>query len=288
MKRLEGKFNSFLYAVCALWLFGFVALPFLAVLAISFLSRGYSDFVEPVFTIQNYLQIFDFVYLKVFLSSTYLALLTSLLCILVAYPFAYFLARSNERAQAIGLALVMIPFWTSSLIRSYALIAILKTNGFLNQLLIKLGLIDSPLSILYTDWAVMIGMVYTLLPFAILPIFSSVQGLSKNLLEASQDLGATAFQSFKRVILPLTSPGVMGAFLLTFFPALGLFFIPDLLGGAKTLVLGAAIRDQFLMNRNWPLGSALSVLLTLGMFLLLAFNSWVKKRVQAPEEEGAF
>jgi spermidine/putrescine transport system permease protein len=204
-------------------------------------------------------------------SSFILALGTTVITLVFAYPFAFFLTRIDENIRRTLILLMIIPFWTSSLIRTYALIILLKANGIVNSFLMSLGLIDEPLTILYTQVAVFIGMVYTLLPFMILPLYASLQKLDRRLIEAARDLGATSRSIFFYVILPLTLPGIIAGSTMVFLPALGLFYIPDLLGGARSMLIGNFIKDQFLTTSNWPLGSAASVILTLLMVLLLVW-----------------
>lgn len=248
------------------------------VLALSFFERGYADFYILKLSLSAYLKLFDWIYLKVFLESLKLALITTFICLLMAYPFAYFVAQSPKKWRQFLFFLVIVPFWTSSLIRTYSLIAIIKTNGLLNKFLLSLGWINTPIEILYTDWAVLIGLVYTMLPYMILPLYSSLEKMDHRLHEAAADLGANNWNIFKKVTLPLSLPGILAGCILVFIPALGLFFIPDLLGGSKSLVLGSLIRDQFLITRNWPFGAALSVLLIGGMLFLMYFYQWTQKR----------
>jgi spermidine/putrescine transport system permease protein len=189
--------------------------------------------------------------------------------LLLGYPFAYLLSRSPVRWRPLLLLLVIVPFWTSSLVRIYAMMIVLKTQGLLNQALLALGLIAEPLDLLYTEPAVILGMLYTLLPFMILPLYAALEKLDDRLIEAARDLGAGKMTIFLRIVVPLTLPGIIAGSLLTFLPGLGMFYVADLLGGAKTLLVGNLIRDQFLSARDWPFGAAASVLLTLLMGLLL-------------------
>jgi spermidine/putrescine transport system permease protein len=237
------------------------------------MERSPVRFLEPVFSLQGYRMIFTSGFLKIFMSSVFLAALTSAVCLLAGYPFAYILARSNQRYRNLLLLLVIIPFWTNSLIRTYALIFIIKTNGLLNALLLKLGIISVPLSMMYTDFAVLIGLVYTLMPFMILPLYASIEKLDPRYLEAARDLGAGKLQTFFHVTLPLTLPGIIAGIMLVFLPALGMFYIPDILGGAKSMLVGNFIKNQFLTSRDWPAGASASVVLTLIMaILLLAYH----------------
>ena len=269
-----------------LWITVFVVVPYLFVLVISFFRRDPEQIVAAVFTWQNYKDIFSPVFLAVCWNSLILALGTTVITLLVAYPFAFFLGRIPERIRRILLLLMIIPFWTSSLIRTYALIILFKANGIVNNLLLSLKLIDEPLAILYTQAAVFVGLVYTLLPFMILPIYSSIQKLDLRLIEAARDLGATTGHIFLRIVLPLTLPGIIAGSTMVFLPALGLFYIPDLLGGARSMLIGNFIKNQFLTTGNWPLGSAASVILTLIMclFLYVYFLSSRKARTSGMGE----
>ncbi len=252
-----------------LWLIAFALLPNLLVAVASVLERGADEFVVFAVTLDSYRRLLDPLYLGVLLDSLYLAAATTLLCLLLGFPFAYLLVRLPVRWRSLLLVLVIIPFWTSSLVRTYAMVIILKTNGLLNQILLGLGLIAEPLKLLYTEPAVIAGMLYALLPFMILPLYAALEKLDRRLIEAARDLGAGRVTIFRRIILPLTLPGIIAGCMLTFLPALGMFYVADLLGGAKTLLVGNLIRDQFLSARDWPFGAAASVMLTVLMSLLL-------------------
>ena len=199
--------------------------------------------------------------LHVFWNSFYLSAVTTLLCLVIGYPFAYLIARADPRVRPYLLLLVIVPFWTSSLVRTYAMIVILNTNGLLNTLLQALGLIDEPLELLYTDGAVIAGLVYTLLPFMVLPLYAAIEKLDWRLVEAARDLGARKVRTFVSVIIPLTSPGIVAGCMLVFLPGLGMFYVADFLGGSKTTLIGNLIQRQFLSARDWPFGSAASVTL---------------------------
>lgn len=251
------------------WLIAFALLPNLLVVIASFLERGTDEFVVSILTLDSYRRLLDSLYLSVLLDSFYLSAVTTILCLLLGFPFAYLLARSPARWRPVLLLLVIIPFWTSSLVRAYAMVIILQTNGLLNQILLELGLIAEPLELLYTESAVIAGMLYTLLPFMILPLYGSLEKLDRRLIEAARDLGAGRITIFRRIILPLTLPGIIAGCMLTFLPGLGMFYVADLLGGAKAMLVGNLIRDQFLSARDWPFGAAASVMLTVLMSLLL-------------------
>lgn len=268
--KTRNLFKNSAIAVTGLWLAVFALVPFLLICAASFMERSPTRFLEPVVSLQGYRMIFTPGFLKMFVSSVFLAGATSVICLVAGYPFAYTIARFNPpRWRNLLLLLVIIPFWTNSLIRTYALIFIIKTNGLLNALLLKTGVISAPLSIMYTDAAVLAGLVYTLMPFMILPLYASIEKLDPRYLEAARDLGAGKIRTFLHVTLPLTLPGIVAGIMLVFLPALGMFYIPDILGGAKSMLVGNFIKNQFLTSRDWPAGAAASVVLTLLMAILL-------------------
>ncbi len=271
-------FKQLSLALIAIWLLSLVLLPTLMVVIISLLPRGDNQFVTWGLSLDAYRRLFDPLYARVFWNSTWLAGLTTLWCLVIGYPFAYLLTRTPIRWRNPLLLLVIIPFWTSSLIRAYAMVIILKTNGLLNSLLLSLGLIQEPLRLLYTELAVIIGLVYSLLPFMSLPLYASLEKLDPRLLEAARDLGANRLTLFRRVMLPLTLPGIIAGGILVFLPALGMFYMADLLGGAKVLLLGNLIKNQFLAARDWPFGAAISVTLLLLMALLIALYAYFKRR----------
>lgn len=274
MKKDLNIFNIVTVAVIALWLVLFAFLPNIMVLAVSFMERSEKSFVEVAFTFSNYTAFFNSLYFSIFVESFKMAAITTFICLIAGYPFAYILARSKSRYKNIFAMFVIIPYWTSALIRTYAIKVILTTNGIINYILLKTGVIDAPLNMLYTQGAVILGLVYTLLPFMILPLYATIEKFDFRYAEAAQDLGAGRFQTFVRVIIPLTTPGIIAGSLLVFLPSLGLFYIPDILGGAKNLLIGNLIRDQFLNSRNWPIGSAASVLLTFIMALMMLAYYW--------------
>lgn len=267
-----------------LWLCLFALLPSLLVLITSFLANDSINLLHWQLTLKNYFALFNPLYFKVFWHSLIVAGICSVICLLLAYPFAYLLARLNSKYKSLLLFLVIIPFWTSSLIRTYAIISILKTKGLLNNLLLSLGIIHQPLTLLYTSTAVMIGLVYSLLPFMILPLYVNIEKLDRRFIDAARDLGASSLTIFNRVILPLTLPGIMGGILLVFLPAMSMFYIPDILGGAKSLLVGNLIQNEFLAAHHWPLGSAVSMLLTLAMGLLLLMYRRAHKIGQYSDE----
>ena len=219
-------------------------------------------------------------YLKIFADTLVVAIVTTLATILMGYPLAYTIAQLPKKWQQPGLILVMIPFWINFLIRSYAWVIILRSQGVVNTLLLNLGLIDQPLQMLYNDMAVMLGMVYALLPFMVLPIYVSIEQLDTRLLEAASDLGAKPLTAFRKVTLPLTMPGIAAGTILVFISSLGMFVVPDVMGGAKAALIGNLIQNQFLSARDWPFGSALSIVLAvLSLVLIILYY----KALQAQE-----
>lgn len=252
------------------WLIFFSFIPFSLVLFISFIKYDANYLLHFTATIANYVALYNPIYWNVFIRSCSLAIITTLCCVIIGYPFAYFLAGVPRQLKSIGILLVIIPLWTSSLIRSYALIAILKARGLLNTLLLSLGFLHTPLPILYTNFAVLIGLIYNLLPFMVLPILTSIERLDWCLIDAARDLGASRFTIFRKIILPLTFPGIISGCALVFLPAMTIFYIPDILGGAKSALIGNLIQRQFLVLHNWQVGASTSVVLTVLITGLIA------------------
>jgi spermidine/putrescine transport system permease protein len=265
----DNVFKRFLINSVWLWLAFFALIPNLLVFVTSLLQQGDNELVRLQLTFNNYVDLFNSLYFAIFLRSFYIAGLCTIICLILGYPFAYFLARASGKYKNILLMLVVIPFWTSSLIRTYAIIAIIKTHGILNSVLLSLGIIHQPLHLLYTDTAALIGLIYNLLPFMILPLYANIEKLDMQLIDAARDLGANKSRVFFKVLLPLTLPGIIAGSMLVFLPAVSMFYITNLLGGAKTMLIGNLIQNQFLAARNWPLGSAVSIALTLLMGLML-------------------
>jgi len=244
-----------------LWTVLFVAIPLVYILGMSLMKKSATWGVELAFTLESYQKILNPTYLKVFTQSLWIALLTTVITLLIGYPFAYFTARLPKKAQSIVLMLLIVPFWTNSLVRIYGWMILLRSQGVINGLLITLGVIDSPLKLLYNFGSVLIGMIYALMPFMILSIYSSVEKMDWALVEAARDLGAGRWKAFWTVTIPMTAPGIMAGCVLVFIPSVGLFFISDLLGGSKTLLLGNLIKNELLTARNWPMGAALSMVM---------------------------
>ena len=264
-----SKFQNLVIATIVGWLVLFVFLPNLMIIGTSFLPRDNASFVKMVFTLDNYARLLDPLYFQVLLHSLNMALIATLACLVLGYPFAWFLVRLPRRVRPLLLFLLIVPFWTNSLIRIYGLKIFLSTKGYMNAFLLWLGIIDDPIRIMFTPAAVIIGLVYILLPFMVMPLYSSIEKLDKPLLEAAKDLGASRLQTFIRIIIPLTMPGIIAGCLLVMLPAMGLFYVSDLMGGAKNLLIGNVIKSQFLNIRDWPFGAATSITLTVVMGLML-------------------
>ena len=262
-----GAFAWLLLAPLLVWLALFVVVPALLLLGCSFGERDEFGQVLWGFSLENYARLLDPVYLRIFLRSLGFAALTTVLCLLIGYPVAYHLARAAPRVRELLLLLVLVPFWTSFLVRTYAWMAILREEGLLNALVAWLQPAWAPLGLLYTPAAVVTGLVYSYLPFLILPVYASVEKLDGALIEAAHDLGAGPWRVFPAVILPLTLPGIAAGVTLVFVPAVAMFAVTDLLGGARVPLIGNVIQNQFLQARDWPFGAALGVAL-LGLFLV--------------------
>lgn len=245
------------------WLFFFFLVPLGIVLVYSFAQRGVYGGIEWAFSLENYARALDPLYVKILWRSLGMALFTTIFCLLCGYPFAYFIAFAPAQLKNLLLILLIIPFWTNFLIRTYAWIVILQEEGLINSLLLSIGVIRQPLNLLYTPMSVMLGMVYGYLPFMVLPLYSSLEKLQPALLEASMDLGANRLKTFLHVTLPLTAPGIAAGVVLVFIPTIGEFIIPDILGGAKTVLIGNLITNQFLTARDWPFGAAITFIVVL-------------------------
>jgi spermidine/putrescine transport system permease protein len=263
----------FLISPANIYLFILVVLPLILVTGLSFLSRGSYGQIEFKFNLTNYTRLFDALYGKVMLFSLGVGVGTTVICLLVGYPLAYFLAHAPIKQRSLLLFLILLPFWTNFIIRIFAWMIILRSGGLLDSLLQWLHLTQAPLNLLYTPTAVLIGMVYEFLPFMVLPLYTSLEKIENSLLEAAADLGAPPWKAFLRVTLPLSVPGMIAGTILTFIPAMGMFVVPDILGGAKTILIGNVIRNQFLTARDWPFGAAASmVLMVMTMVLTLYYT----------------
>jgi len=250
----------------------FMIAPLVLVILLSFMSRGsYGDVVYTSPSLNNYTRLIDPLYLRILGFSLSTAAFTTLLTILIGYPLAYVISRSPAKQRSFLLFLILVPFWTNFIIRIYAFMMILRTEGLLNSALQAIGFISAPLEILYTPTAVLIGMVYEFLPFMVLPLYTSLEKIDDAQLEAAADLGAPPWKAFLRVTLPLSVPGMVAGTILVFIPAMGMFVIPDLMGGAKSVLVGNLIRNQFLTARDWPFGAAASMVLLVSTLLIALF-----------------
>ena len=270
-----------LIAPADLYLFLLIVLPLLLVAGLSFLSRGEYGQVVFKFNLGNYARLFDAIYGKIMIFSIGVGVGTTMLCLLVGYPVAYYLARTSARTRSLLLFLILLPFWTNFIIRIYAWMMILRSEGFLDSILMGLHITNAPLNLLYTPTAVMIGMVYEFLPFMVLPLYTSLEKVENSLLEAAADLGAPPWRAFLRVTLPLSVPGMIAGTILTFIPAMGMFVVSNLLGGAKTILIGNVIQNQFLTARDWPFGAAASMVL---MLLTMIFTLYYTRKAGFGEE----
>lgn len=263
----------------------FVLGPLLYMIALSFATRGDGSSVVWNFTLDNYKKIGEPVYLQSFVQSFQLAFTSTGLIILLGYPFGYYMAKLSPKWKKRMMLLIMVPFWTSSLIRMYGWIIILQAKGVLNGILMKLGILEEPLKILYSYPAVVIGMIYALLPFLVLAVYSSAEKMDWSLLEAARDLGANGIQAFFTVTFKLTLPGLLTGIILTFIPSMGLFFIADILGGNKIVLVGSVIQDQLTRGSNWPFAAALAVvLMVLTSLMILVY----RKVTHVKDLEGLF
>jgi putrescine transport system permease protein len=279
-----------------LWLLLFFAIPFVIVLKISFSETRIAmppyvplfDWVEQqVLTVRlnfaNYTFLFtDALYVSAYLYSLQVAAISTLLCLLVGYPMAYAIARSPPTTRNVLLMLIILPFWTSFLLRVYAWIGLLKSNGVINNVLLWAGVIDSPITMMQTDFAIYVGIVYSYLPFMILPLYANLEKHDTTLLEAAADLGARPFTVFRRITLPQSMPGIIAGSMLVFIPAVGEFIIPSLLGRTDQLMIGRVLWDEFFANRDWPVASAVAILM---LFLLVVpimlFQRYQRRAIEA-------
>lgn len=269
-RRRPAAATGSLLSGSMVWLVGFFLLPLTYLLAVSFARRSPYGTVEWVLNLGNYARAFQPIYLEIYWRSVWMALATTVLCALLGYPVAYTIARRvPPRWKSACLLLVVIPFWTSFLIRTYAWIVLLRTEGVVDTVLLNLHIVHEPFRLLYTPFAVFIGLVYGELPFMILPLYVVLEKIDKSLLEAAHDLGAGAARTFLKVTLPLSAPGLVAGTVLVFIPSIGAFITPDLLGGARTMMVGNLIQNQFAMVRDQPFGSAVAFLLTFVVLALL-------------------
>jgi putrescine transport system permease protein len=297
LRRLGVRGRSAVIAVPWVWLLLFFLIPFVIVLKISFANTRLGvppytplwewtsdNYVLFKLNIQNYLFLAkDSLYFDAFLSSLKVAGISTVFCLLLGYPMAYGIARASSNLRNTLLLLIVLPFWTSFLVRVYAWIGLLRNNGLINNTLMALGIIHEPIVMMQTDFAMYIGIVYSYLPFMILPLYSNLEKHDNTLLEAAVDLGATPFRAFLRITLPLSMPGIVAGSMLVFIPAVGEFVIPRLLGGTDSLMIGRVLWDEFFSNRNWPGASAVAIML----LLVLVLPIMIFQRYQAQESAGA-
>lgn len=282
-------------AIPLLWLLLFFLIPFVIVLKISFAEYAtaippYTDLIQwgedAMVSIRlnfgNYLFLLeDELYVAAYLNSARIALISTVFCLLIGYPMAYAIARSSPSNRNILLMLVILPFWTSFLLRVYAWMGILKNNGIINNLLMGMGVIDEPIVMMQTDFAVYLGIVYSYLPFMILPLYANLEKLDGNLLEAAADLGCKPFKAFLLITLPLSVPGIVAGSMLVFIPAVGEFVIPSLLGGPDTLMIGRVLWDEFFNNRDWPVASAVAIAMLMFLVVpIMIFQHYQNRQTQ--------
>jgi spermidine/putrescine transport system permease protein len=268
-RRAPGLFAWLVLAPLLAWLVLFVVAPTVMLVAVSFAERDALGRIVWTFTTENYVRAFDWLWLKVLLVSVWYAFLTTVICMAVGYPVAYTIGRAPPRWRSLLLMLVMVPFWTSFLIRTYAWITILSKEGLVNSLLLNAGFISQPVALLYTPFAIVLGLVYNFLPFMILPIYTSVEKLDNAMIEAAYDLGAGPLRAFSQVIIPLTRPGIAAGAMLVFVPSIAMFAITTLMGGGTNPTIGEVIFKQFTSGRNQPFGATLGTLLLLIFILAL-------------------
>ena len=288
-RRFKGMQLFGLLSPGALWILLFFNLPILIVVFISFVERGRAGGIKlpPVYTLENYVQLFNscasefsgtdcnpFLYIGIFGHSIRIALVVTFWCIVLGYPLAYFISQRRPIWRDALMILVIIPFWTNFLVRTYALKQVLATEGLLNSFLMSAGMIGQPLDLLFNEFAVIVGLVYGYMPFAILPMYASIEKFDHTLMEAAADLGASPRRAFWRIMLPMTLPGVVAALVLVFVPVVGAFITPDIMGGGKVEMIGTLINRQFSTARNWPFGSSISLILML--FVLIGVIAYFR------------
>ncbi|MDE2306185.1 MAG: ABC transporter permease subunit [Gammaproteobacteria bacterium] len=292
-RRMRLPARALVVALPYLWLLLFFAVPFLIVLKISLsdvelaippykplLTWTAQHVLQIRLDLQNYGFLFtDHLYIDAFLNSIRVALVSTVICLLIGYPMAYGIARARAKTRNVLLLLVVLPFWTSQLLRVYAWIGLFKANGVINAILLHLGLIRAPLTMLFTPFAMYVGIVYSYLPFVILPLYANLEKMDWQLVEAALDLGCRPWQAFLKVTLPLSRNGILAASMLVFIPAVGEYVIPTLLGGPNALMIGRILWDEFFANRDWPVASAVAIVMLL---LLVPFMMWYQ-RLQARE-----
>ena len=279
IKNYKNTRLSFFVLPGMFWFFTFLVIPIFIVIALSFLKKGTYGGVVFDFNLDNYLRTLNPLYLKIIWNSLKLATLTTVSCLLLAFPVAYTLATVSVKWRALLLLLVVIPFWTNFIIRVYAIKVLLSMNGPISHLLFAFGIRSELSPLTENAYAVWFAMVLNYLPFMVLPLYVSLEKFDFSLVEAAQDLGASTFSTLKNIVLPLIRPGLVSGFILVFIPSLGEFVIPDMIGGAKTMLIGNLITDQFLKVRDWPFGAALSMCL----LLTVGIGFWIQSRLEKSE-----
>lgn len=269
MKKRKDFFKIAINLPIILYTLVLILLPLIYIFVISFFKNDIYGGIISELTLQNYLRIIDPVYIGVFLKSFAISAIATLICVLISYPFCIFVSRKSEITKSVLMTLIIIPSLTNSLIRMYGWITLLRKSGVINTFLLNAELISSPLELMYNYGTIILGLVYTLLPFMILPLYSSVSKINPSIINASHDLGANNWKTFTKIIFPLTIPGLFNGALMVFIPALAYFFISDILGGGKAMLIGNLIKNQFLTARNWPFGAAISIILLLVTFILV-------------------
>ncbi len=260
-KRKKGVLGNVLLTIgpMSLWTVLFFVFPFIYIILVSFCSRDQFGNIVYSFSLGAYKTLTKAVYLQVIFRTLKMAAIVTVLVTLIAYPYAYFCSRASKKIQNLLIIAVMIPFWINSLLRIYAIMNFTSKNGLINNFLMGMGIIKEPIQILYTTGAVYFGLVYSLVPMMVMPLYSCLEKIDPAVLEAGRDLGCSSGQLFRKVIFPLSIPGIMGGLVLVFVPAMFNFYIADALGGGKTIIIGNLISSQFSTAKNWPLGAALSV-----------------------------
>lgn len=261
--------NFVMQAPLAVWIIAFVLAPFVLLAFMSFMTKGPLGIIQYKPTLDNYKEMFNPVYATVIKQSLIVAGWTTLLTILMGYPLASFIAKLKAKTSSLLTVLLMLPLWVSGLVVLYSFVILLNSSGVINNFLMSIHIIKEPLELLYNNFAIIVGMIYMFLPFAVLPMYSSIEKLDPALIEASKDLGAGPMKTFFKITLPLTSPGIFAAVILTFIPCIGYYMVTDMLGGGTSLMIGNLIYRQFTVSRDWPFGAALSMVLALIIFLMV-------------------
>ena len=284
-ERALRRAPSFLVLPAAGWFLWFFLIPLSIVIIYSLATKGLYGGVVFHYSSDNYLRATDWIYLRIFWNSLKLALLTTFSCLVIGYPMAYVMATASKSMRTLLLIAVVVPFWTNFVVRAYAIKLLLGAWGPINRLVMALGILHEPIVFANSDFSIWLGMVTNYLPFMVLPLYVALEKFDFSLLEAAKDLGASRFSILFKILMPLTRAGILTGVLFVFTPALGEFVIPDLLGGAKTMLMGNLITEQFLKARDWPFGSALSLLLILTVVAsLLAYFKFGEERSTSPKE----